>query len=548
VLKALAKGSATRYASALEMAQDIERYLQDRPVRARPAPIGLRAAKFARRNRPLLSVALIAFALLLALSLYEIKRSALTPLSAFAPPAHSIAVLPFVNMSGDKEQEYFSDGLTEELLNSLAEIDALQVAARTSAFSFKGKDTDIATIARKLNVATVLEGSVRRSGNTIRITTQLINASTGFHLWSHAYDRDLGDVLNLETEIAGAVASALKLTLLGDVAGKIELGGTRNPAAFDAYLRGRAASRGPVDKDRQEAIAIYTKALELDPNFALAFANRSILFSDFAGEASGPAVRESFERAQSDALRAIALAPDLAEGHLALAAYLESGALDFARANEEYERASTLAPGNARILRDSGTFAVDMGRTEIGIGAVRRAVELDPLNSYLHDSLGWALYYARRYKEALATYQDELALDPGAPWAFTSRGSAYYALGEFESARVTCESNPKPGPYDQVCLAMAYDKLGRHADAQSMLEKMQSSVGDGWALQYAEIYAQWGNSAKALEWLATAMRLKDPGLEALRVMPLLDPLRSEPGFKAIERELRFPDERASVHE
>src|SRR6202043_2251978 len=163
----------------------------------------------------------------------------LTPAPAtFAPPPHSIAVLPFVNLSGDKEQEYFSDGLTEELLNSLTEVNELQVAARTSAFSFKGKDTDIGTIARKLNVGAVLEGSVRRSGNTVRITTQLINAVTGFHLWSHTYDRDLGEVLKLETEIATAVASALKVTLLGNVAAKVELGGTRNPAAFDAYLRG----------------------------------------------------------------------------------------------------------------------------------------------------------------------------------------------------------------------------------------------------------------------------------------------------------------------
>jgi TolB-like protein len=186
--------------------------------------------------------------------------------AAFAPPPHSIAVLPFVNMSGDKEQEYFSDGLTEELLNSLAEINELQVAARTSAFSFKGKDTDIGTIARKLNVGAVLEGSVRRSGNTVRITTQLINAVTGFRLWSHSYDRDLGDVLKLETEIANAVASALKVSLLGDVATKIELGGTRNPAAFDAYLRALKDYQSIHDTGGLEAvIAVFTEAIRLDP-------------------------------------------------------------------------------------------------------------------------------------------------------------------------------------------------------------------------------------------------------------------------------------------
>src|SRR5262245_30373226 len=169
-------------------------------------------------------------------------NSAASPSAAtFNPPAHSIAVLPFVNMSGDKEQEYFSEGLTEELLNSLSRINELQVAARTSSFSFQGEHPDIATVAHKLNVGAVLEGSVRRAANTVRITAQLVNGITGFHLWSQVYDRDLGDVLKLQTEIATAVASALKVTLLGNEATKIELGGTHNPGAFDAYLRGSKA-------------------------------------------------------------------------------------------------------------------------------------------------------------------------------------------------------------------------------------------------------------------------------------------------------------------
>src|SRR5439155_2914163 len=193
---------------------------------------------------------------------------------AFAPPAHSIAVLPFVNLSGDKEQEYFSDGLTEELLNSLAAIEGLQVAARTSSFSFK-EHPDIVTVAHKLNVAAVLEGSVRRSAHTIRITAQLINAVTGFHLWSKTYDRDLGDVLKLQTDIATAVAAALKVTLLGDVSAKIELGGTHNPAAFDAYLRGsKTLNAVRSGNDAQTAIAAYAEAIRLDPRYALAFAGR----------------------------------------------------------------------------------------------------------------------------------------------------------------------------------------------------------------------------------------------------------------------------------
>jgi TolB-like protein len=243
-----------------------------------------------------------------------------TPATAFNPPPHSIAVLPFVNLSGDKEQEYFSDGLTEELLNSVAEINELQVAARTSSFSFK-EHPDIATVARKLNVGAVLEGSVRRSANTIRITVQLINAVTGFHVWSKTYDRDLGDVLKLQTEIATAVANALKVTLLGDVAAKVELGGTRNPAAFDAYLRGSKAygSRHEA-KDIPTAIATYTEAIRLDPHYALAFAGRSIALSAYAEEAATAAAgREGFDKAQADARQALTLAPDLAQAHLALA-------------------------------------------------------------------------------------------------------------------------------------------------------------------------------------------------------------------------------------
>src|SRR5579862_3191336 len=241
---------------------------------ARPAPV---SARRSRLNPGWLAVvglaALAAFGAYLFIAKPWVGKPA--P-QVFAPPPHSIAVLPFVNMSGDKDQEYFSDGLTEELLNSLAQINELQVADRTSAFSFKGKDNDIGVIGRKLNVGAVLEGSVRRSAHTIRITAQLINAVTGYHLWSHTYDRDLGDVLKLETEIATSVASALKVSLLGDEATKIELGGTRNPAAFDAYLRGRKIHLAKHEaKDYQAAIAAYTEAIGLDPNYALAFAQRS---------------------------------------------------------------------------------------------------------------------------------------------------------------------------------------------------------------------------------------------------------------------------------
>jgi TolB-like protein len=457
----------------------------------------------------------------------------------FSPPAHSVAVLPFVNLSGDKEQEYFSDGLTEELLNSLAAIDGLQVAARTSSFSFK-EHPDIVTVAHKLNVASVLEGSVRRSEHTIRVTAQLISATTGFHLWSKTYDRDLGDVLKLQTEIATAVAEALKVTLLGDVAAKIELGGSRNPAAFDAYLRGKQADERDDVKSSKDSLAAYTEAIRLDPNYALGFANRSMAYTSYAIEfATGMEIRESYEDALADARRALALAPDLAEGHLALAYFFES-TLDFAHASEAYDRARRLAPGIAKVQSLTGRFAISVGQTEPALVALRRAVVLDPLNPSSHDALSYGLYYSRHYSDAVAAATDAITLEPELQAAYGYRGLAYSGLGDLERARASCEAKPD-NLITRWCLAVIYDKLGRHADAEAVLAKFQAAMGDACAYQYATIYAQWGNTPKALEWLGTAMRLRDPGLELVNADPLMDPLRTNPSFQAVTRELKFPD-------
>ena len=332
---------------------------------------------------------------------------------------------------------------------------------------------DIATVAHKLNVGAVLEGSVRRSAHTIRITAQLINAVTGFHVWSKTYDRDLGDVLKLQTEIATAVASALKVTLLGDVAAKVELGGTHNPAAFDAYLRGaKAVSSRHEAKDLATAIAAYTEAIRLDPHYALAFASRSRALATVASEATtAAAMREDFDKAQADARQAFALAPDLAQAHVALADVSELGTLDFTKASEEYERALALAPGNAEVLRRSGAFAARMGHFDAGLAATRRAVVLDPLARVSHTALGRALYAARRYEEAIGAFAEVISLEPDFKDTYGTRGLAYYGLGDLQSARASCESKPDYW-LSQQCLAVIYDKLSRHADADAELSKL----------------------------------------------------------------------------
>ncbi len=470
--------------------------------------------------------------------------------AAFNPPQYSIAVLPFVNMGGDKDQEYFSEGLTEELLNSLSRINELQVAARTSSFSFQGEHPDIATVAHKLNVASVLEGSVRRSGHTIRVTAQLNSAVTGFHLWSQTYDRDLGDVLKLQTEIANAVAGALQVKLLGDVAAKIELGGTHNPEAFDAYLRASKALFNLPEREGLEAvIALYSEALRYDPDYALAYSIRSMLFEQIGerefnheslSRAEAHARRAKFlSLAEADALRAIALAPTLAEGHLALARVFQEK-LDFRHASEEYERALSLGPGNARVLRNYGVFAAQMGHTDRGLAAAHQAVIIDPLNPTSYWRLALTAFYARRYEEVLKAKRDQALIDPNS-YQDPLEGRAYYFLGEFEKARAACERDTWPDTGGDICLAMVYDKLGRHVDAAAVLAKVHKERGEAYSFAYADVYAQWGMTAKALEWLETAVRVGDDELIYIKATPFLDPLRNEPRFQAIERALKFPD-------
>ena len=472
----------------------------------------------------------------------EAQQAASRTAAAFAPPPHSIAVLPFVNMSGDKEQEYFSDGMTEELLNSLSRINELQVAAHASSFYFKGRNVDLPTIAHKLNVASVLEGSVRRSGNKIRITARLNNAVTGFHLWSQTYDRDLSDVLKLQTEIATAVASALKVTLLGHETARIELGGTRNPAAFDAYLR--AAKVYFAHKNREElqaAMAGYTEAIRLDPNYARAYAARSIALLTIARHYAKRAVVAATHReALVDARRAVALTPDLGLGHAALAQAFED-ALDFSPADQEYERALALEPSNSWILGDYGLFAVSMGHTDTGLEALRRAVALDPLNGFTHYSLGRGLMLARRYDEALRVLGSARTLTPDDPYILRNVGFAHYALGNYQAARGFCEQTDQREPITLFCLAMTYDKLGRRADAEVMLSKFRALLGVAANAGYVWVYAQWGQTNRALDELEGAMRLRDPYLIQLKMSVFSDPLRKEPRFQAIERDLNFPN-------
>ncbi len=459
---------------------------------------------------------------------------------AFSPPPHSIAVLPFVNMSGDKEQEYFSEGLTEELLNSLARVDELRVAARTSSFSFQGEHPDIVTVAHRLNVGAVLEGSVRRAAHTVRITAQLVNGVTGFHLWSQTYDRDLGDVLKLQTEIANDVAAALKVTLLGDVTAKAELGGTKNPAAFDAYLRAlKEYTETEEEQGGQAAVAGATQAIGLDPRYALAYALRSSARAYLGRNwAKGSAIVDYLKKAEADARRAIELAPDLAEGHMALANALGDD-LKFKDAALEFERAVALGSGNSTVLRSYGTFAAQIGHVAPGLAAVSRAVQLDPLNYDAHFALGAVLMIARRFGEAIKAFKDAKALAPNDAVVNAWLGLAYYWNGDPLNASKACENADILNK--GICLAMAYRKLGRGDEAERLMAQLHKEGGDDDSVFYAIIYCEWGDKARALDSLETALRLRQPYLVYVKMNSAFDPIRNEPRFKAILAALNFPD-------
>jgi len=550
VLKALAKEPSERYDSAASMARDLQRYLHVQPVEARLAPVSYRVGKFLRRNRAtawLVAMAIIAVGVVLGVDRLILPRRAddSAPPAAFTPPVHSVAVLPFTNLSGDPKQDYFSDGVSEELINALSHIEALQVSARTSSFSFKGKNADIAAIARKLNVAAILEGSIRRSGNTVRITAQLVNTVNGYHLWSQNYDRDLRDILSLQTDIATAVAQELQVKLLGEEAARIEVGGTRNPEAYDAYLRGIQIEVTAQDlASSRLALAAFDRAISLDPNFAAAYTHRVRALRGVADFTTEPgAVVDLYALARDAAERAVKLAPDYADARMALGwQVLVLGDLDFAAADREVDRAMALAPGSASVLDSYAGFHGIVGHHDVALAAMRHAIRLDPQNPRYREHLLQNLAWARRFDDVLVAVEDAKALHAEGYYAGIYSATSHLALGRPELAEKICESpaTPLDGGERHFCLALAYHALGKIEPATIELEKFKALNGDLSAVGYAAVYAQWGDPGAALLWLATGERLRRASLVGIKVDWMFDPIRAHPQFQALERRLNFP--------
>lgn len=456
-------------------------------------------------------------------------------------PANSIAVLPFANLSGDRSQDYFSDGISEELMSKLARIDKLQVAARTSSFKFKGSNDSSATIARKLGVNYILDGSVRRDGALVRVSAQLVEASTGFERWSQSYDRDFKDIFAVQSGIAQSVADGLQIKLMGDDVAALSRGGTANPQAFDAFLRGRKlfdASAG--EASFKQSLALFDAAIAADPRFAAAHAVRARTLLALANRfATAAELRPMFDAALKSARRAVELSPNLAEAQATLAVTILNASLDFGAAKQAYARAMQFGGGDADVLVRYGLFSTRLGDFTGGLAAVGRGVKLDPLNPRVHKTLGLALLAAGKPALAIPAFKRALELSPGTNNAHAGIAEAYYLQGNYAAARSQYALEPEDWER-QTGEALVFNKLGDRSAAQAALKAL---IGDGSgssAYQQARVYAQWGEAALAFAALDKAFAQGDTGLLLLAQDPMMAPLRVHARFKQNLSRLGLP--------
>ena len=450
--------------------------------------------------------------------------------SAVGKP-NSIAVLPFANMSGDTAQDYFSDGLSEELIGALSRLDKLQVVGRTSSFKFKGSKEDSGQIGAKLGVAYLLDGSVRRDGELVRVTTQLVDAKSGFERWSQTYDRDMKDIFAVQSGIAQAVADALKVRLIGADITALSRGGTSSPEAYDAFLRGRRLlDAGGDEAAFRAALAKFDAAIAADPQFAAAHAARARTLMQLADQfVPAKEVEPTADAALSSARRAVDLAPDLAEAQVTLGYIMATANLDFAGAREHYARAMATGNGDASVLARFGLFSCDLGDTERGLAAVRRATILDPLNPLVFRMLGNCFLEARRYPEAITVMRRALELNPKINAAHGLIGDALLLQGQFQAA--ANEYAVEPMGFKRLAgQAIVRRRLSDPQGSDAALKALMAGANGVTDYQQAEVYAQWGDLGRAFASLDAAFKDSDTGLELLRSDPLMEPLRADPRY------------------
>ena len=447
---------------------------------------------------------------------------------------NSVAVLPFINMSPDKEQDYFCDGLTEEMISRLSQIRGLKVTARTSAFAFKGANRDIREIGRKLGVEKVLEGSVRKDAASVRITAQLIEVSDGFHIWSGSYDRGLEAVLGVQDEIARSVAAALEMTLLETPGARSE---TASLEAYNEFLLGQHDYATSSKEGLEKAIGHYGKAVEIDPRFARAWAGLAAALAFHAGLGFA-STGSGYTKAAAAVERALALDDSLAFGHVVKGWIQMTFDWDWTGAEASYARALRLEP--SRGYYGASQLALALGRFERALDLARRAADLDTLSASSQMNLALAAFYAGRLEEAAEVFSKVSVLHP-------ERADVHALLAQVHLARsdprLALEELAKERePFFRLPVqAMCQHVLGNAAGSNEALARFIEDHSEGGAYQIAQVYAFRGENDQAFEWLEIAYKDRDGGLFLAKADPFLKSLRSDPRFAAFLKKMGFPE-------
>ncbi|HSM36377.1 MAG TPA: tetratricopeptide repeat protein [Longimicrobiales bacterium] len=440
-------------------------------------------------------------------------------------------------MSSDSEQEYFSDGIAEEMLNLLAQIPQLRVSARTSSFSFKDQNLEIPEIAERLNVAHVLEGSVRKAEDRVRINAQLVRAD-GFRVWSDAWDRTLDDIFAIQDEIAAAVVQELRVTLLGEAPTVQET----DPAAYALYLQARHQYELHSPGGRVRAADLYRQALAIDSAYAPAWAGLAHTYWFLAGQGLLTQSGDVFDYApaQEAANRAIALDPAHAPAHLALGSIVLSRDGDLQLAAEHFQRAISLSPTDPAVLEHAGDLFLPLGRLS------ERIALRDPVNSGVHAALGRVYLWAGRLDESIASYRTALSISPGREFSHYVIAAALMLKGQPE--RALAEAEQESGEvWRLIGQALTYHALDRPADADSVLGELTARYETAWAYNIAYVYAWRGEADRAFEWLDKAVQYNDPGLNSILVEPFFDNIRDDPRWLPfLERIGRSPEQVAAI--
>ncbi len=455
-----------------------------------------------------------------------------TPGAELTSADNSIAVLPFVDMSEKRDQEYFSDGLAEELIDLLSQTPDLRVIARTSSFQFKGKSEDVRSIAHQLGVAHLLEGSVRKAGGKVRVTAQLIKAADGSHLWSGTYDRQLEDVFKVQDDICGTVVKALKVKLVPARA----QARPHNMEAYNAVLRGKYFAERFTREDTDKAIALFQEAIRLDPQYAQAWVELAeAQFAQLREAWTGVSEEAGYARVQASVEQALRLDPRLPQAHGILGHILMLRDYDWAGAQAEL----ALDPESVSTQQQTSQITATFGQLEEAIAQLRRTLLRDPLSTETHWFLAVYLLHAGRAEEADAQLRKLLEIHPLAARTHYGLGLTLIARGRHAEALEAMERETDEG-WHMCGLPLAYWAVGRRTEADSVLETLKTRYGQAGAYQIAEIYAYRGETNLAFEWLDRAYRQRDPGMSWVTTDPLFRGLRSDPRYRALLARLKLP--------